>query len=233
MPEVMSTIRAPLTESPGPTMRPLTIASWRSGENRIVPSTASNGTGISALPVAGCAGRLAPAPPSTLPRAGAVTADGDGVTGCGATGVVTGVGDETAAVAGGTAAGAGVVTRAVDGVMAGGGVTRMTGGGATAGGARWMKGGVAGGGVTGAERATGTGVATGGNTGASALVAAIAGPAAIGAGWTNAGVGAGTFGVAGPVATLRAGAGDVTDGVAAGVLLATCCGGGACHQALC
>ena len=39
----MSTIVAPLTSSPGPTIRSLTIASLRSGEYRIVPSTATNG----------------------------------------------------------------------------------------------------------------------------------------------------------------------------------------------
>src|SRR6266851_5675586 len=43
----MSTIRAPRTSSPGPTMRPSTIASLRSGEYRIVPSTASNGSATS------------------------------------------------------------------------------------------------------------------------------------------------------------------------------------------
>src|SRR5438067_11080465 len=45
---VMSTIRAPRTSSPTPTMRPSTIASLRSGEYRIVPSAASNDMGTSA-----------------------------------------------------------------------------------------------------------------------------------------------------------------------------------------
>jgi len=39
----MSTIVAPFTSSPGPTIRSLTIASLRSGEYKIVPSTATNG----------------------------------------------------------------------------------------------------------------------------------------------------------------------------------------------
>ena len=44
---VMSITRAPRTSSPGPTMRPSTIASFRSGEYKIVPSTASNGSAVS------------------------------------------------------------------------------------------------------------------------------------------------------------------------------------------
>jgi len=71
----MSTILAPFTSSPGPTIRSLTIANLRSGEYKIVPSTATNGSDGSAAGGrgAGVAGVAAVAGAFELGRAGAAS----------------------------------------------------------------------------------------------------------------------------------------------------------------
>src|SRR5229473_63201 len=109
----MSTIRAPRTSSPGPTMRPSTIASLRSGEYRIVPSTASNGSATSG----GWVG---------LARVGAGSRAGAGI---GTTGVATG---GLFIAAGGAVAIGGLVT--AGGAVTTGGLFIATGGAVATGG---------------------------------------------------------------------------------------------------
>ena len=97
----MSTILAQFTSSPGPTIRPLTIANLRSGECKMVPSTASNGTGGGSAGggVAHTAGGAADdttGPAGNVGGFAVVAADGVGA--CGG-GVVTG--DAALSTAGG------------------------------------------------------------------------------------------------------------------------------------
>src|SRR2546430_703911 len=130
---VMSTIRAPRTSSPTPTIRPSTIASLRSGEYKIVPSAASNASGCStasdlcraddaraALREGG--GAIAAA------AAGAGSDLSGGVCSCLAAALVTG----SCRVGGGAGRGGGAVAGAIgraDGSdrVAGGGAVRIAG----------------------------------------------------------------------------------------------------------
>lgn len=134
----MSTTLAPFTTSPGPTIRPLTIANLRPGEYKIVPSTASNGTG------GGSAGRRMTGGTVTAGGAGAGSSRGTGgrttgaATGGGAAGGgcragVTGVaplaGASGVGPAGATGVGlAGATGVGLAGAVATGDVTRATGG---------------------------------------------------------------------------------------------------------
>ena len=102
----MSTIRAPFTASPSPTTRPLTIASLRSGEYKMIPSTASNGAGDSSTRRAGCARAAA-----TGPGGGGVPRAAGGATAGGRAEARASDGRDEA-IAGGAAAGAGVTCTA-------------------------------------------------------------------------------------------------------------------------
>ena len=140
----MSTILAPFTSSPGPTIRSLTIANLRSGENKIVPSTATNasdgsadggrGAGVTGVAAVAGAFELGRAGAASIGLAGTIAVGFAGATAGGTTGDVTraDVGAATASLAPGTvgvgfggAAGAPTadVTRAVEGAGTDGFVT--------------------------------------------------------------------------------------------------------------